>query len=529
VVAADEGWMPQSEEHLAVLDLLGVRRGIVALTRVDLVDEDLADLAELEVREQLAETTLAGAPIVRVAAPAGLGVDVVGRELAAALGDVTPPDSGRARMWIDRSFTIGGAGTVVTGTLLDGRVGVGDGLAVWPDARPVRVRSIQSHEQPRDTVRPGSRVALNVVGLDRDEVPRGAMLGRPDDWRPTRRFTADLRTVRRLTDPLRDRGAFHLHVGSGAFPARLRLLEAPTLEGTGAALIEPDQLLPLKVGDRFILREVGRRAVVAGGRVLDPHPPRRGAAVRESLPILRAAGLTADERATALLQVRSRSPLEVLAADSGGGRPQGALEAGGEALAAPRVRALQEAAGVSLERFHDDHPLRPGMPKPSLAESFDISLPVLEALLDGDDRLVDDGATVRLSSFSGGMDEAAREASREAILRLREAGWAVPRRAELELDQEILHAMIRSGDLVTVSDEFVYPPETTKRLVAAVAELADGFTVAEFRDALGITRKHAIPLLEWLDRTGVTRREGDGRVVRRQPPGEPAPGGAPSP
>jgi selenocysteine-specific elongation factor len=153
---------------------------------------------------------------------------------------------------------------------------------------------------------------------------------------------------------------------------------------------------------------------------------------------------------------------------------------------------------------------------------------MVEALLERADHLVDDGATARLTDFVGGLDETAKAASVATMEMLGDAGWAVPRRTELGLDPEILHAMIRSGDLVPVGDEFVYPVATTEELIRAVTELPDGFTVGDFRDLLGITRKHAVPLLEWLDRTGVTRRVGDGREVRRRQPDERAPGGAPS-
>ncbi|MCJ7726706.1 MAG: selenocysteine-specific translation elongation factor, partial [Acidimicrobiia bacterium] len=527
VVAADEGWMPQSEEHLAVLDLLGITSGVIALTRCDVVDQDLADLAELEVRERLEGTSLADAPILRTGAPAGLGIEEVRAALGSALRSIVSDPSGRPRMWVDRSFTIGGAGTVVTGTLLDGPVAVGDTLAVWPDARQARVRSLQSHEQSLDRVGPGARVALNLVGLDRGEVPRGAMLGRADQWRTTTRIVVELRTIRSLDEPLRDRGAFHLHVGSGAFPARIRLLEGSVLEGSGAAVITVDEPLTLKTGDRLILREVGRRAVVAGGWVLDPSPPQRGQDLREALPLLRGCGPSPDDRAGALLAVRGIDDLAHLAADTGGGRPPGALIIGGKALDPGEVPRLASLALAAALEFQEANPLRAGMPKPSLAERLGVGLMVLDAVIAADDRLSDDGAVVRTSEFSGGLDAAAKEAWEGVRGDLQAAGWGVPRRSELGLDSEVIHALLRDGSLVAV-DDFAYLPEQLDELVERVRTMDDGFGVADFRDQFGVTRKHAVPLLEWLDRNRITRREGDQRVVRRSPPGEPAPGGAPS-
>ncbi len=527
VVAADEGWMPQSEEHLAILDLLGVGSGVIALTRCDVVDEELADLAELEVREQLAETSLADAPIIHTGAPGGLGVEAVRAALADALHRVSPEVADRPRLWVDRSFTIGGAGTVITGTLLDGPVAVGDTLAVWPGGRQARVRGVQSHERSHDRIDPGARVALNLVGLDRGEVPRGAMLGRPDQWRTTTRFMAGLRTVRNLDEPLRDRGAFHLHVGSGSFPARIRLIDQPILEGSGAAVITVDEPLALKTGDRLILREVGRRAVVAGGTVLDPAPPQRGQQVREALPLLRTAGASPDDRADVLLAIRGIDHLANLAADTGGGRPGKAIVIGAVAVSPGRAAALTERALAETRRFQEANPLRPGMPKPSLAEQLGIGLPILEALVTADDRLTDDGPVVRTADFSGGLDQSAKDSWEAVRAGLLASGWGVPRRSELDLDPEVIHALLRDGTLVAV-DEFAYLPEQLDELVERVTAMDDGFSVADFRDAFGVTRKHAVPLLEWLDRNRVTRREGDRRVIRRSQPDGPAPGGAPS-
>ncbi|MFH2072973.1 MAG: SelB C-terminal domain-containing protein [Actinomycetota bacterium] len=416
---------------------------------------------------------------------------------------------------------------MVTGSLLDDPVAVGDTLAVWPGARPARVRSAQSHEQSHDRIEPGTRVALNLVGLERGEVARGAMLGRPDEWRTTTRFLADLRTVRSLDEPLRDRGAFHLHVGSGSFPARIRLVDDAVLEGSGAAVISVDEPLALKTGDRLILREVGRRAVVAGGTVLDPQPPQRGQQVRAALPRLRGAGPSPDGKADALLSVRGKEDLADLAADTGGGRPTDALIIGSIAVSRVEAIGLTDRAVAGAQRFQEANPLRPGIPKSSLAEQLGIGLPILEALVEADDRLADDGPVVRTAGFSGGLDQSAQDSWEAVRSDLLAAGWGVPRRSELGLDPEVVHALLRDGTLVAV-DEFAYLPEQLDRLVERVMGMSDGFSVADFRDEFEVTRKHAVPLLEWLDRNRVTRREGDRRVIRRLPPGEPAPGGAPS-
>ncbi|MDH3397899.1 MAG: selenocysteine-specific translation elongation factor, partial [Acidimicrobiia bacterium] len=331
VVAADEGWMPQSEEHLAVLNLLGVRSGVIAVTKADRVDDELMELVTLEVEEKLDGTSLAGAPIVPVSPVSKRGMDELRTALETAVREIGPAlvDVGRPRLWVDRSFTITGAGTVVTGTLLDGPLAAGDQVEIWPGRLRGRVRGLQSHEQDHPEVAPHNRVAVNLVGLERTEVARGAMLGRPDDWHPTATALVHIETARYLDEPLTNRGAYHLHLGSGAWPVRLRLVQGSELDGSGPAILQLSQPLPLKIGDRFILREVGRRAVVGGGRILDPHPMTRISDIRLSVETLRdmVAG-PANEQATALLQVRGRDSLARLSADSGGGVPTGAIITG---------------------------------------------------------------------------------------------------------------------------------------------------------------------------------------------------------
>jgi selenocysteine-specific elongation factor len=527
VVAADEGWMPQSEEHLQILDLLAVRAGVIALTRADLVDSDLLEIAEIEVRERVEGTVLADAPIVPTAAPNGRGVDEVASALAQALAALHEHGGDRPRLWVDRAFTIGGAGTVVTGTLVDGPVETGGSLVLWPGERPVRIRSLQRHEAPADRVEPGSRAALNLAGLEYHEVERGAMLGAAGQWQPTDRFLARVRTVRSLDEPLRDRGAFHLHVGSGVWPARLRVLASDAASAEGAVVLRTESMIPLKAGDRFIVREVGRRAVVAGGTVLDPHPPEKGGHVRAALTTLLAASPDRDARATALLEVRGIDRLDRIAADSGGGRPSAAVTAGDVVVSATAADGLAERAVTLLDAFHASNPLRPGMPKAELAVKLGIERHVLESLVTArGDLLATDGASVHAAGFSARLDEATEHAWSRVRSVLLEAGLAPPPRRELGIDEEQTHALIREGRLVAVAEDLLYLPETLDAAVELAETLDDGFTVSGFRTAAGLTRKHAVPLLEWLDRTGVTRRIGDARTIRRSPPSGPGAGGA---
>ena len=518
VVAADEGWMPQSEEHLAVLDLLGVSTGVVAITKSDRVDDELMEFVMLEVEEKLAGTSLAGPPAIAVSPMSGQGMDDLRAALEAAVRAAGPQlvDVGRPRLWVDRSFTITGAGTVVTGTLLDGPLATGDQLEIWPGRLGARVRGLQSHEKDHSRVEPHNRVAVNLVGLERTEVTRGAMLGRPGEWDPTETVLVQIETARYLDDPLTNRGAYHLHLGSGAWPVRLRLVEDAELAGSGPAILQLSQSLPLKAGDRFILREVGRRAVVGGGRVLDPHPASRIPEVRPTVQVLQGVvAAEAGDRATVLLQVRGRDLLARLSADSGGGTPKQSVIAGPLALSQESAAALSTSAEKAVGAFHRDNPLRPGMPKASLASLLEIDPVVLDVLVDTSLRLRDDGASVAIEGFGGKLTTAQESAWEEVRTALLGAGLAVPRIKELAIDRELLHALVREGRVVRIGDELVYLPEQIEEIIQRLAGLPDRFTVADFRDAYGFSRKYAVPLLEYLDGRRVTIRDGDYRTVNR--------------
>jgi selenocysteine-specific elongation factor len=517
VVAADEGWMPQSEEHLAVLNLLGVRSGVVAVTKADRVDDELMEFVTLEVEEKLAGTSLAGSPIIGVSPVSGRGIDELRMALEVAVREIGPSlvDIGRPRLWVDRSFTITGAGTVVTGTLLDGPLAAGDLLEIWPGRLHGRVRGLQSHEQDHPRITPHNRVAVNLVGLERAEVTRGAMLGRPDDWQPTETVLVQVDTARYLEEPLTNRGAYHLHLGSGAWPVRMRLVQGAELGGSGPAILQLSHPLPLKVGDRFILREVGRRAVVGGGRVLDPHPMARISEVLPTVEKLRkVVASPADDQAAALLQVRGQDSLARLSADSGGGIPVGAVIVGSLALSEDSAAGLSTEAVKTVRAFHSGNPLRPGIPKASLASRLEVDQALVEALVASSPGLRDDGATVAAEGFGGTLSssqEAAWETLRATLVA---SGLAVPRIKEVGIDTELLHALVRQDRVVRIGDELVYLPEQIDEIIRRLGELPDRFTVADFRDTFGFSRKYAVPLLEYLDSRHVTMREGDLRSVR---------------
>jgi selenocysteine-specific elongation factor len=341
------------------------------------------------------------------------------------------------------------------------------------------------------------------------------MLGRPDDWYPTDTILVHIETARYLDEPLTNRGAYHLHLGSGAWPVRLRLVATSELEGSGPAILQLSQPLPLKVGDRFILREVGRRAVAGGGRVLDPHPAAKIRDLRRTVETLRmAAGASADQKASLLLDVRGRDSLARLSADSGGGAPMGAVIAGPLALSKDSASGLSLAAVHTVTVFHRDNPLRPGIPKASLASRLEVEPAVVEALVASSPKLRDDGATVAVEGFGGSLtssQEAAWESLRSTLVA---SGLAVPRTKELGIDKELLHALVRQDRVVRIGEELIYLPEQIDEIIQRLETLPQPFTVADFRDAFGFSRKYAVPLLEYLDARRVTVRSGDTRSLR---------------
>ena len=503
VVAADEGWKPQSEEHLAVLDLLAVDRGVVALTKTDLVDEDLADLAAAEVEERLQGTTLEESRVVRVSGVTGEGVAELLDALAVELPD-GDGDVGRPRLWVDRSFAAPGAGTVVTGTLLGGPIALDDVVELQPRSRKARVRGIQSHEKALDRVGPGRRVALNLSGIDHDQIARGDMVGLPGQWELTSRIAAVVRSARRVPD-IEARGAYQMHVGSAS-----RRMEI-TGSKHGRVVIRLSSPLALAVGDRFIIRDTGRKIVVGGGRVLDPAPASTGSALATSARIDPAA--TPDQVAARLLSIRGHDTLDRLAAHSGGGRPQGAVTVGSLVIAPRHLANLASDVTGLVSQFHDANPLRPGIPLATLAERLGVEPAVVELIVDRSEMLQRRGPDIAMATHRVELGRGHVEAWERAMEQLR-SGLAVPDESELGLDPELIHLKVRTEELVRIAPGLVYLPEQVEELKRLLAGAGKEFTVAEFRDAAGLSRKYAVPILEWADKNGLTVRRGDTRSLR---------------
>lgn len=503
VVAADEGWMPQSEEHLAVLDLLEVRRGAVALSKIDRVEQELVELARAEILEHLEGSTLEGVSVHPVSGVTGEGVDALLEDLARQVTEETTGD-GRPRMWIDRVFTVSGAGTVVTGTLLGDSLAVDDTVEIHPKGIQGRIRSMQSHERSHDRVEAGRRVALNLAGIDSHEVERGDMVGAPGQWETSRRFSATLRPAR-FVEEIDRKGAYHLHIGSGAHRVDILGID------DGFAVLRTDDPLPLTVGDRFILRDTGRKVVVGGGRVLDPAPGRTRKALTDAREV--DLGASPDVIADWLLALRGVETIHRLRAHSAGGSPPDAIPAGDRVVSPALVEELAKRAAEMVDRVHDRHPLRAGLPIATLAERLDVERGIAELVVERSDELERRGPDVARPHHRAGLDKDQDRNWQKARERLAES-LAVPTQEELGLDEEVIHLKLREGELIRISPDLVYLPDQIEQIKTILSGLEEDFTVAEFRDAAGLSRKYAVPILEWSDKEGLTFRRGNVRRLR---------------
>jgi selenocysteine-specific elongation factor len=496
VVAATEGWKPQSEEHLRILELLEIDRGVVALTKAGLVDADDLELARLEVAERLAGSPLDGAEVVAVDSPTGEGVAEVAAALERLLAATpTSTDRGRPRLWIDRAFAAQGAGTVVTGTLGGGTLRVDDEVVVLPSGQRGRIRGLESLHEPHRSLAPGHRAAVNIAGVPHRAVRRGDALVEPDRWHLSAVVDARLEVLASLDHPVSRRGAHLLYVGSGEHAVRLRVLGPDSIEpgARGHVRLHLPVPLPLLPGDRYVLREAGRGETVGGGEVLDVDPV---------LPASRAR----PDRSVARV-VAERGWVDV-----------GRLERLTGTAVEPDVGrwAVSPAALAEAE----------GRLRDAVAGAGPLGLDV--AGLDERDRAVLgrlEGVTV-----SGGRARPAVAADPLAdhpyLAALDASPHAPPTPEEAGVDRSEVRELVRRG-LVVEHDGWFWSAAAVGTAAEAVARLLgrhpDGITVAQVRDALGTTRKHAVPLLGLLDATGVTRRRDDLRIAGPRVPAVDAP------
>jgi len=554
VVAADEGVMPQTREHLAIVDLLGIEAGVVALTKSDLAEPDVADLAEAELRELIASTSLAKAEVLRVSATSGAGVAELRAALARAAAGAAArtPRAGPARLWIDRCFEMRGFGSVVTGTLIGGALATGDDVELFPGGARARVRGLQSFGASATSLAPGTRCAVNLHGVALAELARGMLLAAPDALAPSARFDVALRWL--ANEPLGGEKpvACELLAGTAAQRAHIAPIGVGALESgaRGFARIHLDQgELALLPGDRFIVRGFASGATLGGGEVLDAAPPR----LRRSAPEL-AAGLAvlATESLTHAVALRiARSGFAGISRDAlvrQTGAERAALDAAIEAVcargaatalgdrsfaAAEIVAEVERRIAAALARFHRANPIKPGMPRETLRGALPANAPLAlfeRALgaLAARGEIALEGETVRATSFAPRLS--AREHALAAQLResARAAGLAPRTLREWESElacgaaelHELLAHLEREGALVRAPGELWFDAEAVAALRAKLVahlEAHGEIGTAAYKELIGTTRKFAVPLMELFDSEHLTVRRGDARVLKRKP------------
>jgi selenocysteine-specific elongation factor len=546
VIAADEGVMPQTREHLAILDLLRIPGGVVALTKIDLIDDpDWLELVQADVSEALQGTVLDGAPIIPVSARTGQGL----AELTAALQEVlarTPPrpDRGRPRLWIDRVFTIGGFGTVVTGTLVDGHLEVGQEVEILPRGLRARIRGLQTHKTRIQRAVPGSRVAINLTGISKQDLARGDLVTTPGWLRPTTLTDVRLDLLRDAPFPLKHNAFVKFFCGSAETVARVRLLGTETLAPgeSGWVQLELDDPLPLVRGDRFIIRVPSPAVTVGGGEVVDPNPGRKHRRFRPEV-LARLETLARGTPAEVLLQtLERRGPLTVRDLLEVSGLGEAAPEALAELFStgdAVVLDAVPEPAPArlvvsrswwsattarmrdELAAYHARYPLRPGMSREELRSALRLDPRAYNGLLAraaADGLIVDEAATVRLPEHQVRFTPQQQQAVDDLLARFRAAPYATPsvKEAAALVGEEVLGVLLARGDLVQVSPEVLFLRETYEEMVERIRahiQQQGSITLAQVRDLFQTSRKYAQALLEYLDSVGVTRRVGDERVL----------------
>lgn len=546
VIAADEGVMPQTAEHLAIIDLLQIPAGLIALNKIDLIeDPEWLDLVEEEIREQVRGTVLERAPIVRVSARSGAGLNALRQTLTDIL-QTRPqrPDQGRPRLSVDRVFSLPGFGTIVTGTLLDGRLRIGDEITLLPDGKHGRIRGLQSHKKTVQEAEPGGRTAINISGLSVDDIRRGDVVTLPGQYRPTARFDARLRLLPDAPAPLEHNKEIKLFIGASERLARIRLLGAEQLAPGESGWVQIECRPPVVAvrNDRFIIRRPSPPATLGGGVVIEPHPGRRHRRFRAEV-IQRLETLEKGTPADLLLQASQRSGAaryaDLLTAahlnkEQGSAAVAELLERGeiihlGKQLpprdkdvliASVHWQSLQQDLLHIVRSYHREKPLSQGISREEAKSRLGVLPQVLNGLIETlvqQGQLRDEQARIALQSHQVRFTPQ-QQSQVDALLAQFAASPTAPpdvKACRQQLGPDLYQALVENGQLVQVSPDIVFRAEDYQAIREKVRQflLENGpATVAQIRDLLGTTRKYVLALLEHFDQASLTHRDGDYRT-----------------
>jgi len=494
VVDAKEGWMPQTEEHFQILKLLGLQHGVIALTKVDLVDAKVEIDRRNEIRTKLRGSFLSDAPIVSVSVVSSKGLDEIRNALDVLIVESKPTNQSRnrnrPRLWVDRSFSSRGAGTVVTGTLIDGSLESDTELTIVRTRQRVRVREIQQHEKSTTQLAPGHRCALNLVGVNHAEIFRGDALIVPDQWLPSTMFDASLTIVPSLQHRVTRRGSYSVYIGSGEFAAKIRLIGTRELQANenGFVRIALQTPIPILPGDRYILRESGRQETIGGGEVLDIAP---------TLRVSKAKPNRSVERVISERQWVTAKELELLTGEVC--QPM----VGDWLTTAKLLDTTRKELALKLAKTSDGLEISRLKPHEQavLVTLPDVVIEMGRARIKGASSITEH-PYVGLFAKSGVTPPDTKTLDRNIVRQIVQRGLFV------DIDGVVFH---------------ISALETARLNVQKILQQhPNGFTVSQFRENLGITRKHAVPLLEALDRRAITKRNGDLRVGGARLNGDPS-------
>jgi selenocysteine-specific elongation factor len=546
VIAADESVKPQTKEHFDICRLLSVQRGMTVITKSDLVDAETLEVVRMEVAEYLRGSFLdpSSAPIVAVSSKTGAGLEELKRELAGLATEVPVKDAGaNFRLPIDRVFSMKGFGTVVTGTLISGSVRKDEELEVHPTGKRLRVRNVQVHSAPAEAAIAGQRTALNLAGAETSDLARGMMLTQPGLSRPTRRISVKLNLLP-AAKPLRDGSRVHLHVYTAETIAEVSLLSAKQLQPgqSGLARLKLNDSTLVLPGDRFIVRQFSPVITIGGGIILDASEPPRRMKAEERLAFLRTLGsATAPDLLLARISRRGIDGLSLAEAGAETGWLPPRIESIIAELTASRkvlrfadllvssgaVAKLRTEMKEIIDAFHKANPLVAGISREELREKMGVSPEIfrgVEELLVRDKQIEVAGELVHATGRGVVLRDEEAESKKQIEAAFASAGLKVPLLkdvlASLPIDkaraQKIVTLLLRDRVLVKVGDDLVFHRDALdglRKLVIAQKSKTPKMNVIAFKDLIGVTRKYAIPLLEYLDRERVTRRVGDERVI----------------
>lgn len=550
VIAADEGMMPQTVEHLAILDLLQVQGGVVALTKIDLIDDpDWLDLIEDDIRIALKHTVLENAPIVRVSSRTYQGIPVLLDKLGECLSNRPPrSDLGRPRLPVDRVFTMPGFGTVVTGTLGDGSLHTGNEVEILPSGLRTRIRGLQTHKQKEDTAVPGSRTAVNLSGVNVDQVKRGDVVTYPGTYQPSRRIDVRFRLLRDIPQPLKHDTQVKFFLGAAEVQSRVRLLGSEELVPgeEGWLQLELEQPVVAIRGDRYILRRPSPGETLGGGTIVDPHPKGRHKRF-SSLELANLDKMAQGTPAEVLLQamlalgiapyqeVINRSNLDAATAKQAAQD----LFASGEIITiessqglapTPQTMVISNAYWVQvkhkvlqeLAEYHKTYPLRSGMPREELKSRLKLSSRVFNLIFHrvvSEGGLEEAGSLIRLVGYSIRFTPPQQRSVDGLLARFAASPFSPPTMKEClaEVGEELYNAMIEVDLLVPIPPDVVFRKQDYELMVSEIIDILkkkQTITAGEVRDHFNTSRRYVLALLEFLDAQGVTVREGDVRRLK---------------